>query len=152
MKTRAYHECQDQSMQHEHREGSGVQNTGLKANVQHDEFDKTEQQQAKSLAGSTHVSRWETHPLQLIRAPMAPDSRKLKPHILAAMEQGRNLAQKETTHSKIVYPQVIPLFKRPKFVLRPERVKYWRGQVSHHGKPCAATRCRSDGTNDAPME
>jgi len=28
-------------MQHEHGEGSSVQNTGLEANVQHDEFDET---------------------------------------------------------------------------------------------------------------
>jgi len=47
------------------------------------------------------------------------------------MAQGRNLARKETTQSKIVYPQVIPLFKRPRFVLRPERVKYWKRQVRH---------------------
>ena len=65
-----------------------------------------------------------------MRAPIAPDSRKLKPQNLAAMEQGRNLAEKETTHSKIVYPQVMPLFKRPKFVFRPERVKYWKRKVS----------------------
>ena len=31
-------------MQHEHGEGSGVQNAGLKANVQHNEFDETAQQ------------------------------------------------------------------------------------------------------------
>ena len=62
--------------------------------------------------------------MQLMRAPIAPDSRMLKPQNLATMAQGRNLARKETTHSKIVYPQVMPLFKRPKFVLRPERVKY----------------------------
>lgn len=40
------------------------------------------------------------------------------------------MAEKETTHSKIVYPQVMPLFKRPKFVFRPERVKYWKRKVS----------------------
>ena len=80
---------------------------------------------------SPHTSGWETYPLQLMRAPIAPDSRKLKPESLAAIAQGRNLARKETTHSKIVYPQVIPLFKRPKFVLRPERAKYWKRQVSH---------------------
>ena len=39
--SRAYDERQDQSMQDEHGEGSGVQNTSLKANVQHDEFDET---------------------------------------------------------------------------------------------------------------
>ena len=72
--------------------------------------------------------------MQLIRAPIAPASRKLKPDILAAKAQGRNLAQKETTHSKIVYPQVIPLFRRPKFVLRPERVKYYNRQVGDQKK------------------
>ena len=30
-------------MQHEHGEGSGVQDTGLETNVQHDELDKTVQ-------------------------------------------------------------------------------------------------------------
>lgn len=30
-------------MQHKHGESSGVQNTGLEANVQHDEFDETAQ-------------------------------------------------------------------------------------------------------------
>ena len=64
-------------------------------------------------------------------APIAPDSRKLKPESLAAMAQGRNLARKETIHNKIVYPQVIPLFKRPKFVLRPEKVKYCGRRVRH---------------------
>jgi hypothetical protein len=67
---------------------------------------------------------------------MAPDSRMLKPHNLAVMAQGRNLARKETTHNKIVYPQVMPLFKRPKFVLRPERTKYWKRQVSHAIQNC----------------
>lgn len=71
-----------------------------------------------------HTSGWQTYPLQLMRAPTAPDSRKLKPHSLAVIEQGRNLAQKDTTQSRTVYPQVLPVFKRPKFVLRPEAVKY----------------------------
>ena len=44
MTIRAYDECQDQSVQHEHGEGSGVQNTSLKANVQHNEFDETLEQ------------------------------------------------------------------------------------------------------------
>ena len=121
MTARAYHECQDQSVQNEHGECSRVQNASLKAHVQHNEFDETVQE---SVTSSTYNWEWEIYPLQLIRAPMAPDSRKLKPQNLAVMAQGRNLAQKETTHSKMVYPQVMPLFKRPKFVLRPERVKY----------------------------
>jgi len=41
MTVRTYHECQDQSMQHEHGEGSGIQNTGLETDVQHDEFHET---------------------------------------------------------------------------------------------------------------
>jgi len=77
---------------------------------------------------------------------MAPDSRRLKPQSLAAMAQGRNLARKETTHNRIVYPQVMPLFKRPKFVLRPERVKYWKRQVSR------TARCYSLEMNNDRIE
>jgi hypothetical protein len=114
-------------MQYEHGEGSGIQNSSLEANVQHDEFDETSERE--SVTNSPYPPGWETYPLQLMRAPIAPDSRKLKPHNLAAMAQGRNFAEKETTHNKIVYPHVMPLFKRPKFVLRPERMKYWKRQV-----------------------
>ena len=45
---RAYDARQDQSMQHEHGEGSGVQNTSLKTDVQHDEFDETTREPAPS--------------------------------------------------------------------------------------------------------
>lgn len=41
---RAYDERQDQSMQHKHGEGSGVQDTSLETNVQHNEFDETVEQ------------------------------------------------------------------------------------------------------------
>ena len=58
---RAYHECQDQSMQHEHGEGSGVQNTSLKTNVQHDEFDETAQQSNNLVTISLHTPPDKKH-------------------------------------------------------------------------------------------
>jgi len=42
----------------------------------------------------------------------------------AAAPQAINFEKKETTQVRMVYPQVIPLFRRPRFVRRPERVKY----------------------------
>jgi len=42
----------------------------------------------------------------------------------AAPPHAMNFEKKETTQVRIVYPQVIPLFKRPRFVRKPDRVKY----------------------------
>ena len=64
-----------------------------------------------------------------MRVPMAPDSRRLKPISLAVIPHPRNLVKNETTQMRIVYPQVTPLFRRPKLVRRPERAKYY-GQMS----------------------
>ena len=55
---------------------------------------------------------------------MAPDSRRLKPISLAVIPHPRNLVKNETTQIRMVYPQVTPLFRRPKLVRRPERAKY----------------------------
>lgn len=43
-------------MQHEHGEGSGVQNSSLETNIQHNEFDETYQQLAKSATSSSRRS------------------------------------------------------------------------------------------------
>lgn len=64
------------------------------------------------------------YPLQLIKDPMAPASRHLNPNANAAPAHARNLDEKATRQIRIVYPQAIPVLRRPRFVLRPERVKY----------------------------
>lgn len=66
-----------------------------------------------------------SYPLQLMRDPMAPDSRQLKPVPKAAAPHAKNLAEKATTQMRMVYPQVIPLSSKPRLVLSPERVKYY---------------------------
>ena len=60
---------------------------------------------------------------------MALDSRNVKPNILAAVKHGKNLEKKATVQISTTYPQVTPLLSKPRFVRKPERVKYWSGQV-----------------------
>jgi hypothetical protein len=69
------------------------------------------------------------YPLQLINAPIAADSRRLKPHSFAVVKQGTDLAKKDTVQSKIVQPQVTPLFSSPRLVRNPESVKYYSTPV-----------------------
>lgn len=66
-------------------------------------------------------------PLQLIKAPMAPDSRILKPKNFAAPKHAKNLERNATTQIKMVYPQVMPLSSKPRSVRNPEYVKYCNG-------------------------
>jgi hypothetical protein len=56
--------------------------------------------------------------------PMADDSRRLNPNSLAAMAQAKNLEMNANTQMRMVYPHVMPLLSKPRFVRRPERVKY----------------------------
>ena len=51
--------------------------------------------------------RW-TNPLQLIKEPMVPASRQLKPAYLAANEQPPNFPVKARTQMAIVNPQIVP--------------------------------------------
>lgn len=62
--------------------------------------------------------------------PIAPDSRRLKPVSLAVVKQPVNLAKNETTQMRIVYPHVLPVFKRPRLVFRPEYAKYYKNGQS----------------------
>ena len=78
-----------------------------------------------SVSHQKDSTKIQTHPLQLINAPMAPDSRKLNPRNLAVTAHPKNLEKKATTQIRTTYPQVIPLFKAPRLVLRPESAKYY---------------------------
>lgn len=60
-----------------------------------------------------------------MRAPIAPDSRKLNPASLAVTPHPRNLEKNATTQMRMTYAQVIPLFNNPRFVRRPDRTKYY---------------------------
>ena len=59
-----------------------------------------------------------------MRAPMAPDSRRLKPVSLAVRPQAKNLDTNANTQMRMVYPQVTPLLSKPRLVFKPLRVKY----------------------------
>ena len=73
----------------------------------------------------SYVARTEAHPLQLIKVPIVAASLHLNPHSRAAIEHPPNLPKKARQQMAAVYPQVIPSSKRPRFVDKPERVKYY---------------------------
>ena len=66
-----------------------------------------------------------THPLQLIMAPIAPDSRRLNPVSLAVMPHAKNFETNANTQMRMVYPQVTPLSSNPRLVLSPLSMKYY---------------------------
>jgi len=72
----------------------------------------------------------ETHPLQLINEPMAPDSRQLKPLRYAAPPQATNFEVKATRQIMTIYAQDKPVLSKPRFVLNPDRTKYWQNMRS----------------------
>ena len=66
-----------------------------------------------------------THPLQLIKDPIAPDSLQLKPLTKATAPHDKNFEANATRQMRMVYPHVTPLSKSPRLVLSPESVKYY---------------------------
>ena len=64
------------------------------------------------------------YPLQLIRAPMAPDSRQLKPVQNAIPPHATNFDVKATTQMMTIYAQDKPVLSKPRFVLNPDKTKY----------------------------
>ena len=101
--------------------GYAVANASLQTNVKYDELHKPEVESVNKHSDRKIAS---TYPLQLIRAPTAPDSRRLKPKSLAAVKHEINFEKNETAQMRTTYPHVIPLSRRPKLVLNPESVKY----------------------------
>lgn len=56
---------------------------------------------------------------------MVLDSRQVKPAYRAARVQPPNLPKYASAQMATVYPQVIPLLRRPRSVESPDNVKYW---------------------------
>jgi hypothetical protein len=71
-----------------------------------------------------HSEILSTYPLQVIKEPIAPDSRQLKPVAAAAAEQPQNFERNEVTQRATVYPQADGLFNDAKSVLKPDSTKY----------------------------
>ena len=90
-----------------------------------------------------------THPLQAIREPIAPDSLQLNPKTIAEPAQGANLATKATTQMRIVHPHDFPSSKRPRLVLKPDRVKYCKVQVQYSKGQKASSYTNNGNEQDA---
>ena len=69
-------------------------------------------------------SKKGTHPLQLINVPTVVASRILNPAKVAPSEPPVNFPHQSMMMRNIVKPQICPVFKSPRFVERPESVKY----------------------------
>lgn len=86
-------------MNDEYSEGLLVEHTGLKADVQYDEFDKSVWRSATFL---DNMICKITYPLQLIKDPIAPASRHLNPNASAERAHATNLEAKATRHTMTV--------------------------------------------------
>ena len=114
-------------MDNEHGKGTSVKDSRFQTDIEDDQLDKSISQKHETGWFSLRVGL--NYPLQLINAPIAADSRRLKPNSLAAAEQGTNLAKKDTVQSNNVQPQVTPSFSSPRLVRNPESVKYYNMPV-----------------------
>jgi hypothetical protein len=74
-----------------------------------------------------------TRPLQLINVPIAKLSLQTSLHALAASVPPIILPPNATAVTPMTYAHVIPLFRRPRLVLKPDNAKY-------RGRNRAATR------------
>lgn len=61
-----------------------------------------------------------------MRVPTVADSRHVNPANLAASVHPPNLPMYAREAMEMVKPQMRPVFRRPRLVDNPERVKYWR--------------------------
>ena len=59
---------------------------------------------------------------------MAPASLHLKPKTRADPAHARNLDANATRQIRMVYPQAIPSFSKPRLVFKPDKVKYYMGE------------------------
>jgi hypothetical protein len=114
-------------MYDKHRESASVKDTGLESDIEHNQLYKTGRGTLDK--NKIVLPCYATYPLQLIKAPIAPASRQLKPVETAAAKHGKNFALNETKQRSTVYAHAVPVFNADKSVLRPESVKYYCGRV-----------------------
>ena len=99
------------------------------------------------LPSDTHSPINSTSPLQLINNPMANDSRFVNFKYQAAPAHPMNFPENATTMMAMVYPHALPLSRRPRLVLRPERTKY-----CEESRREGWIRSRSAGLNAETMD
>ena len=76
-----------------------------------------------------------TYPLQVIKEPIAPASRQLKPMVAAAAEHPQNFERKEVTQRTKVYTHADGVFNDARSVFKPESMKYCYEKVSVRREP-----------------
>ena len=81
----------------------------------------------------------------------------MKPDNFATTAQPKNFEKKAMTQMRIVYHNVMPLSNKPRFVLRPEKTKYYkairmvvcnRGGILTKGRKSNETRSSSFSTRE----
>jgi hypothetical protein len=99
----------------------------LQSDIQHDQLHETRDEMSDKIK-----VLFSMYPLQLIREPMALDSRQLNfARYLAASVHPPNLPVKARVQIATVYAQVMPSSNNCRLVFRPDRVKYWKHIVSN---------------------